>query len=192
MRRIGRTPFVNAFFGKSQILSAAAMGLSHGMNDAQKTMGIVALALAGATTAGTLDGLPPWLGFLRIHESASGGFDIPSWVVVLCALVMAAGTAAGGWRIINTLGHKMVKLHPINGFVAETSGAAVILCASSVGIPVSTTHCVSSSIMGVGAAKRFSAIRWTVVERMVWAWIMTLPITAVLAYLISRLLGTLG
>lgn len=191
VRRLGRTPFVNAFFGKSQILSAAAMGLSHGMNDAQKTMGIVALALAGATAAGTLDGLPSWFSFLRIPQSASGGFDIPTWVVVLCALVMAAGTAAGGWRIIKTLGHKMVKLHPINGFAAETSAAAVIMAASSVGIPVSTTHCVSSSIMGVGAAKRFSAIRWTVVERMLWAWLLTLPITAVLAYLLSALFDAL-
>ncbi|HET6587814.1 MAG TPA: inorganic phosphate transporter [Oleiagrimonas sp.] len=185
MNRLGRTPFVNAFFGKSQLVSAAAMGLSHGMNDAQKTMGIVALALAGATAAGTLDQLPHWLDFLRISESANGDFSIPTWVVVLCALVMAAGTAAGGWRIIKTLGHKMVKLHPINGFVAETSGALVIFAASSVGIPVSTTHVVSSSIMGVGAAKRFNAIRWTVVERMVWAWLLTLPITAVFAWLIA-------
>ncbi|HET7664359.1 MAG TPA: inorganic phosphate transporter [Rhodanobacteraceae bacterium] len=185
MNRLGRTPFVNAFFGKSQLVSAAAMGLSHGMNDAQKTMGIVALALAGATAAGTLDHLPHWLDFLRISESANGDFSIPTWVVVLCALVMAAGTAAGGWRIIKTLGHKMVKLHPINGFVAETSGALVIFAASSIGIPVSTTHVVSSSIMGVGAAKRFNAIRWTVVERMVWAWLLTLPITAVFAWLIA-------
>src|SRR5699024_5770530 len=94
--RFGRTPFVNAFFGRSQILSAAAMGLSHGMNDAQKTMGIVALALAGATAAGTFDGLPDWLGFLRISEPAGGHFNVPVWVVILCALVMAAGTAAGG------------------------------------------------------------------------------------------------
>ena len=188
--RLGRTPFVNAVFGKSQLLSAAAMGLSHGMNDAQKTMGIVALALAGATAAGTLNDLPQWLEFLRIPESASGGFAIPAWVVILCALVMAAGTAGGGWRIIKTLGHKMVKLHPINGFVAETSGALVIFAASAFGIPVSTTHCVSTSIMGVGAAKRFNAIRWTVVERMVWAWLLTLPITAVIAYLVSRLLST--
>src|SRR5699024_7624605 len=167
LNRLGRTPFVNSFFGKSQILSAAVMGLSHGMNDAQKTMGIVALALAGATAAGTLDSLPSWLSFLRIPESTVSGFDIPSWVIVCSALVMAAGTAGGGWRIITTLGHKMVRLHPINGFAAETSSAMVILAASLFGIPVSTTHCVSSAIMGVGAAKRFSAIRWTVVERMV-------------------------
>lgn len=190
LNRLGRTPFVNIFFGRSQIVSAAAMGLSHGMNDAQKTMGIVALALAGATAAGTLDGLPGWLDFLRIAEDSGGHFDVPVWIVVLCALVMAAGTAAGGWRIINTLGHKMVRLHPINGFVAETGSALVIFVASSFGIPVSTTHCVSSSIMGVGAAKRFNAVRWSVVERMLWAWIMTLPITAVMAYAISAALTT--
>ncbi|MCE5231721.1 MAG: inorganic phosphate transporter [Mizugakiibacter sp.] len=187
LRRLGRTPFVNAFFGKAQIVSASAMGLSHGMNDAQKTMGIIALALAGATAAGQLDSLPHWMDFLRVPEDASGGFPVPVWVKVLCALVMAAGTAGGGWRIIKTLGHKMVKLHPINGFAAEGSSAAVIIAASLFGIPVSTTHNVSAAIMGVGAAKRFSAIRWTVVERMVWAWILTLPITALLAYALVRL-----
>lgn len=191
LRRLGRTPFVNAFFGKAQIVSASAMGLSHGMNDAQKTMGIIALALASATTAGQLDGLPHWLQFLRIPEDAGGGFPVPVWVKVLCALVMAAGTAGGGWRIIKTLGHKMVKLHPINGFAAEGSSATVIIVASMFGIPVSTTHNVSAAIMGVGAAKRLNAIRWTVVERMVWAWILTLPITALVAYALVRLADVL-
>lgn len=191
LRRLGRTPFVNAFFGKAQILSASAMGLSHGMNDAQKTMGIIALALASATAAGQLDGLPHWLQFLRIPEDAGGGFPVPVWVKVLCALVMAGGTAGGGWRIIKTLGHKMVKLHPINGFAAEGSSATVIIVASMFGIPVSTTHNVSAAIMGVGAAKRLNAIRWTVVERMVWAWILTLPITALLAYALVQLADVL-
>ncbi|MEP7184571.1 MAG: inorganic phosphate transporter [Rhodanobacter sp.] len=181
-RRFGRTPFVNAFFGKAQIVSASAMGVAHGMNDAQKSMGIIALALAGATATHQFDHLPIWLGFLRVNENPAGGFAIPIWVKVVSALTMAAGTAGGGWRIIRTLGHKMVKLHPINGFAAETSSAAVILVASAFGIPVSTTHNVSASIMGVGAAKRFNAIKWSVVERMVWAWILTLPVTALLAY----------
>lgn len=185
LARLGRTPFVNAFFGKAQIASAAAMGLSHGMNDAQKTMGIVALALAGATAAGTLDDLPHWLEFLRISKAADGELVVPLWVVVTCALVMAAGTAGGGWRIIKTLGHKMVRLHPINGFVAETGSALVIIVASMFGLPVSTTHVVSSGIMGVGAAKRFSAIRWTVVERMIWAWLLTVPITTLLSWLVA-------
>lgn len=186
LHRFGRTPFVNSFFGKAQIVSASAMGLAHGMNDAQKSMGIIALALVGATSAGEFAHLPSWLGFLSIQGSATGGFEIPVWVKVVCALTMAAGTAGGGWRIIKTLGHKMVKLHPINGFAAETSSAAVILTASAFGLPVSTTHNVSASIMGVGAAKRFNAIRWSVVERMVWAWILTLPITALLAYGLVR------
>ncbi|MBS0431193.1 MAG: inorganic phosphate transporter [Proteobacteria bacterium] len=181
LRRFGRTPFVKALFGKAQLVSAAAMGVSHGMNDAQKTMGIIALALAGATAAHRLDDLPAWLSFLRIPGTAET-FAIPVWVKVVCALVMAAGTAGGGWRIIKTLGHKMVKLHPINGFAAETSSAAVIITASIYGLPVSTTHNVSAAIMGVGAAKRFNAIRWTVVERMVWAWILTLPISAAIAW----------
>ncbi|MCC7042150.1 MAG: inorganic phosphate transporter [Burkholderiales bacterium] len=184
LKRLGRTPWVSAFFGKAQIASAAAMGLSHGMNDAQKTMGIVALALAGATAAGTFEGIPAWLDFLRVPAS-SRGLEVPVWVMVLCALVMAAGTAGGGWRIVRTLGHKMVRLHPINGFVAETGSALVIVAASMFGIPVSTTHCVSSAVMGVGAARRFSAIRWTVVGRMVWAWVLTLPVTVLLAWLIG-------
>ena len=192
LRRFGRTPFVNALFGKAQIFSAAAMGVSHGMNDAQKSMGIIALALAGATSAGQFDHLPPWLGFLRITSDANHPVAVPAWVTVVCALTMAAGTAGGGWLIIKTLGHKMVKLHPINGFAAEFSSAAVILFASSLGIPVSTTHNVSASIMGVGAAKRFNAIRWTVVERMVWSWILTLPVTALLAYALVRAVQELG
>ena len=182
LQRLGRTPFANAFFGKAQLLSASAMGVSHGLNDAQKTMGIIALALASGTAAGHLDNLPHWLEFLRIPEDISGGFAVPVWIKVLCALTMAAGTAGGGWRIIKTLGHKMVRLHPVHGFAAESSAAAVIIVCSIMGIPVSTTHNVSASIMGVGAAKRFSAIRWTVVERMVWSWILTLPITALLSY----------
>ncbi|MDO1528307.1 inorganic phosphate transporter [Fulvimonas sp. R45] len=187
LHRFGRTPFVNGFFGKAQIASASAMGLAHGMNDAQKSMGIIALALAGATAAGQFDHLPVWLHFLRIQGSANGGFAVPAWVAVVCALTMAAGTAGGGWRIIKTLGHKMVRLHPINGFAAEGSSALVILVASVFGLPVSTTHVVSSSIMGVGAAKRSNAIRWSVVQRMVWAWILTLPITALIAFGFVRL-----
>ena len=180
------------FFSKAQIVSATAMGVAHGMNDAQKSMGIIALALAGATTAHQFDPLPAWLDFLRIAENPVGGFAIPGWVKGVSALTMAAGTAGGGWRIIKTLGHKMVKLHPINGFAAEASSALVILTASLFGIPVSTTHNVSASIMGVGAAKRFNAIRWSVVGRMVRAWVLTLPVTALLAYALVTLLRLLS
>jgi PiT family inorganic phosphate transporter len=192
LHTLGRPRWVNAFFGKAQIVSASAMGLSHGLNDAQKTMGIIALALATATSSGSLDHLPDFLHFLRIEQDASKSFEIATWIKVVCALVMAAGTAAGGWRIIKTLGHKLVKLHPINGFAAETSSAAVIITASAYGIPVSTTHNISAAIMGVGVAKRLNAIKWTVVERMVWAWILTIPIAGALAYFLVLGLNLLG
>lgn len=192
LQRFGRTRFANQFFGKAQLVSASAMALSHGMNDAQKTMGIIALALATATAAGTLDQVPGWMHFLRIEEDADSKFEIALWIKVLCAVVMAAGTAVGGWRIIKTLGHKMVKLHPINGFAAETAAASVILTASHFGIPVSTTHNISSAILGVGVAKRVNAIRWTIVERMVWAWILTLPVTAGIAWLLVEAARGLG
>lgn len=178
-----RPRWVNAVFGKAQLMSAAGMGFMHGTNDAQKTMGIVALALAAGTADGKFKHLPEWLSFLRTAAPVPGhDLEIAIWIKVLCAIVMAAGTAAGGWRIIKTLGHKMVRLQPVHGFAAETTAATVIGIASHYGIPVSTTHIVSSAIMGVGAAKRFNALKWTVVEKMVWAWILTIPVTASIAY----------
>ena len=184
---------INRFFGVAQIFSAGAMGLMHGTNDAQKTMGIIALTLAAATKAGHLQDLPAWLSFLRTPESLSNkDFQIAVWIKVMCAMTMAGGTAVGGWRIIRTLGHKMVKLHPINGFAAETSSAAVIAVATQLGIPVSTTHNISAAIMGVGTARRVNAIRWTVVERIVWAWIFTIPVSAGMGYLFVRILRMTG
>jgi len=173
---------VNRFFGVAQIFSAGGMGLMHGTNDAQKTMGIIALTLLAATKAGQLQNLPGWLSFLRTPEPAvAHDFEIAVWIKVTCALTMAAGTAVGGWRIIKTLGHRMVKLHPINGFAAETSSATVIAVATHLGIPVSTTHNIAAAIMGVGSAKRMNAIRWPVVERIVWAWVLTIPASAAVA-----------
>jgi PiT family inorganic phosphate transporter len=184
---------VNMVFGKAQLVSAASMGFMHGTNDAQKTMGIIALALASATAEGRLANLPQWLSFLRV-ETPEPGHDltIDVWIKVACAVVMAAGTAAGGWRIIKTLGHKLVRLQPVNGFAAESSSAAIIGLASHFGIPVSTTHNISAAIMGVGSAKRFSALKWTIVERMVWAWLLTIPISGTIAYLLMRLLQMVG
>jgi PiT family inorganic phosphate transporter len=192
LARVARPRWVNAFFGKAQIVSAGYMGFAHGLNDAQKTMGIIALALVSAQSVGTLDNLPDWLAFLHPTEAALKDGDIDTWIKITCAIVMAAGTAAGGWRIIKTLGHKMVKLHPIHGFAAETSAASVITLASSLGIPVSTTHNISAAIMGVGTAKSLNAIKWTVVERMIWAWLLTIPAAGGVAYLMVRTLKALG
>ena len=198
---------VSRVFGRLQLFSSAYMGFGHGMNDATKCMGIITLALVAATTSGVFADLPSWAGFL-ITKDGSDPFTlslgdhimaalpnflqfgympapadvksqgIPNWVVVLCALTMAAGTAAGGWRIIKTMGHKMVKLQPVHGFAAETTAATVLAVTGSLGMPVSTTHAISTSIMGVGCAKRFSALKLGVVERIIWAWILTIPVTA--------------
>lgn len=177
--------FVNSLFGKLQIFSAAWMAHSHGTNDAQKTMGIITLALFTGTKAGSFEHLPRSLDFLK-----TPAFVLPTWVIALCAVTMAAGTAAGGWRIIRTLGHQVVKLQPVHGFAAETTAALIIQVASYYGIPLSTTHVISTSIMGVGAVKRFTGIRWTVVERIVWAWVFTLPATALIGYMLERAIGT--
>ncbi|HTJ00276.1 MAG TPA: inorganic phosphate transporter [Dongiaceae bacterium] len=179
---------VTRVFGLLQLGSSAGMGVSHGMNDAQKTMGIIALALVAATKAGTFDHLPHWLEFLRTPEASNPKEQyIALWIKVLCALTMGAGTAAGGWRIIKTLGHKMVRLQPVHGFAAETAGAAVLFGTGLLGMPVSTTHVITTSIMGVGVAKRFSALKLGVVERIIWAWIMTIPASALVAYALVKL-----
>ena len=189
LARIARPRWVNAFFGKAQIASAAYMGFAHGTNDAQKTMGIIALAIFAAQGSGTLDNLPAWAQFLH----PNGGEDaIDKWIVVTCALVMAAGTAAGGWRIIKTLGHKMVKLQPIDGLAAETASATILVTAAHFGMPVSTTHSISTAIMGVGFGKNPRKLKLTVIERIVWAWILTIPAAGGIAYGLLRLVEALG
>jgi inorganic phosphate transporter, PiT family len=181
------TPYlVHSLFGRLQILSAAWMAHSHGTNDAQKTMGVITLALFTGTKAGSFEHLPSWLNFLK-----TPAFVLPTWVITLCAVTMAVGTAAGGWRIIRTLGHRMVKLQPVHGFAAETTAALIIQGASYYGIPLSTTHVISTSIMGVGAVKRFSGMRWIVVEQIVWAWIFTLPASGLIGYALERAAATL-
>ncbi len=305
-----RPAWVNAVFGKLQLASASYMGFAHGLADAQKTMGIITLALVTATTAGTLEGLPKALSFLRMDKSRvaevqivalekaggdhvenarvlsleadrlkTGEFkvafhalayhafldagdavaaerelqvarstrqesldheagrwlprvpllgslaavkhtdwlkalqeekvsavnagraplpilakkvqalapEVPAWIKVVCALTMAAGTAGGGWRIIKTMGQKMVKLQPVHGFAAETTAATVLAVTGQLGMTVSTTHAITTSIMGVGCAKRFSALKLNVVERILWAWVLTLPVTGLIAYGLMRL-----
>lgn len=152
---------INRIFGKLQIVSAGFMALNHGRNDAQKCMGVIALAIV-----------------LTYPEKE---FHVPMWVIVSCALAMGFGTMAGGWRIIRTLGNKMIKLTPIHGFAAETTASIILGATAHFGIPVSTTQIISTSIMGVGATKRLSAVRWGIVGNIVWAWILTLPLTFGLA-----------
>jgi PiT family inorganic phosphate transporter len=184
---------VNKTFGKLQLFSSAYMGFSHGTNDAQKTMGIIALALLTGTNSGLFDHLPGWLSFLRTAPTPGNQpLEIAAWIKVLCALTMCAGTAVGGWRIIKTLGHKMVRIHPVHGFAAETTGATVLVTAAYFGMPVSTTHAVTTSIMGVGCAKGLNHLKLEVVERIIWAWIMTLPASGVIAYLLVRLAQAAG
>lgn len=189
LAHIARPKWVNNVFGKAQLMSAGYMGFAHGSNDAQKTMGIIALAIFSANSAGTLDQLPEWAEFLRPD---GGEKNIDTWVVFTCALIMALGTAVGGWRIIKTLGHKMVKLHPIHGFAAETSSATILLTAAHFGMPVSTTHSISTAIMGVGFAKNPHALKLSVIERIVWAWVLTIPAAAGVSWCLVNLMSLFG
>jgi phosphate/sulfate permease len=310
--RNAKPRFVNRFFGKAQIVSASYMGFAHGLADAQKTMGVITLALVTATASGTFSTLPEWLGFLRMDKSqlaetsiqvvqnpratapqllaaagvleaegarlkpgefkeafltlaaktyaaandpaaaqrsavlatgahqailavegarwfpklplvgkmaagkhtdwhqaltremqaaASAGKpplvvaagkvrdlspDVPMWIKIVCSLTMAAGTAGGGWRIIKTLGHKLVKLQPVHGFAAETTAATLLAVTGYYGMTVSTTHSITTSIMGVGCARRFNALKLSLVERIIWAWILTLPAAGGVAYLLVK------
>lgn len=165
---------VGGTFRRLQVASAAFMAFSHGSNDAQKTMGIITLSLFSAGFALPLDehGIP----------------NIPLWVIIIAATAMAAGTAAGGWRIIHTMGQRIVHLEPIHGFAAETTAATIIEAASRLGFPLSTTHVISSCILGVGASRRLSAVRWGVAFNIIRAWIFTIPVTAAIGFLTYLLL----
>ena len=160
---------ISSVFGRLQLASSAFMAYSHGSNDAQKTMGIITLAL--------------------VTYGAQSTFDVPIWVIILAATAMAFGTAAGGWRIIKTMGTRLAKLQPVDGFAAETAAATVIETASKLGFPLSTTHVISSSILGAGATRRAGAVHWEVAGEMITAWIITIPICAGLAYLFYLPLG---
>lgn len=168
-----RTPRrVDRWFRRLQLLSAAVYSLGHGTNDAQKTMGIITVLLYST-------------GYLK------GEFHVPFWVVLICHVAIALGTLAGGWRVIETLGMKMTKLKPVHGFCAETAAASSILLSTVGGIPVSTTHTITGAIIGVGATTKLSAVRWGLAYRIVWAWILTIPGTAIVAALVWHLLNLL-
>jgi PiT family inorganic phosphate transporter len=170
--RRSRPAAVRRRFGRLQVVSAALMAFSHGSNDGQKFMGVFTLALI-------LGGVLP--------KPEDGAFPIPLWVIALCASVMGVGTAVGGWRIIKTMGLRLTKLEPIHGFAAETGAGLTILVAGVFGVPLSTTHTISTTIMGVGASRRLSAVRWGVAGNIVMAWILTFPVCGLIAYVTTLL-----
>lgn len=159
---------LNSGFKRMQLLSASLMAFSHGSNDAQKAMGIITLALLSAGQIPTL--------------------EVPTWVKLVCATAMALGTAAGGWKIIKTMGTKIFKMEPINGFAADLNSSLVIFSATFLHLPVSTTHVVSGSIMGVGSAKRVKAVHWSVAQQMVYAWFLTIPLSGITSAIVYKLL----
>jgi PiT family inorganic phosphate transporter len=166
-----RPGVVRRVFGRLQVLSAAFMAFSHGSNDGQKFIGTFTLALV-------LGGVLP-------------EFRVPMWVILLCALTMGFGTAVGGWRIVKTMGLRLTKLEPVHGFAAETAAASAIELASRLGIPVSTTHTINTSIMGVGSTRRLSAVRWGVGREIVTAWILTFPVCGLIAWGVAKVFSLL-
>ena len=163
---------VDALFRRLQLVSAALFSLGHGANDAQKTMGIIASALFAGGYIAT--------------------FEIPLWVELAAYTAIAAGTLSGGWRIIHTMGSKITRLQPVGGFAAETAGAISLFLASSLGVPVSTTHTITGAIVGVGSVRRMSAVRWGIAGQIVWAWVLTIPASAVISAATYYLLATFG
>jgi PiT family inorganic phosphate transporter len=168
--RQGSVSKAGNFFRRSQLFSAAIYSLSYGMNDAQKTIGIIAMVLFSS-------------GFLGSH------FYIPYWTIILCYLVIALGTISGGWRIVKTMGMGITKLEPMGGFCAQTAAAISIIGASLGGIPVSTTHTITGAIVGVGTTKRLTAVRWGIAGKIIWTWVLTLPVSAAISACIYLLLS---
>jgi PiT family inorganic phosphate transporter len=159
---------VNSIFGKLQLVSATYFSLTHGANDGQKTMGIIVLIL--------------------LTEGVLTTFEVPFWVILIAAIAISLGTFFGGWRIVKTMGARITQLKPYQGFAAETSGATILAILAHIGIPASTTHAISGSIMGAGAVRRVSAVRWGIGKRIVWAWIITIPASAAVAFLIMMII----
>jgi PiT family inorganic phosphate transporter len=168
---------VDKYFRRAQLFSAALYSIGHGGNDAQKTAGIISAALMAS-------------GYL--HAAPGQRPHVPAWVVLSCYLAMGLGTLSGGWRIVRTMGMRITKLAPVGGFCAETSGAITLFVATALGVPVSTTHTITGSIMGAGSVRKLSAVRWGVAGRIVWAWLLTFPGSALISALTYRLAVGLG
>jgi PiT family inorganic phosphate transporter len=166
-RRVRRVDVLSKYFRRGQLVSAAAFSLGHGANDAQKTMGVILAVLIGS-------------GNLPVDA------DVPLWVVLAAHTAIGAGTLSGGWRIVKTMGSKITRLQPVGGFAAESAAAVALFYTSSAGIPVSTTHTITGSIVGVGAARRLSAVRWGVAGQVVWAWVLTIPGAFAIGWLVEK------
>ena len=173
---------VDGFFRKAELFSAAAYSLGYGGNDAQKTMGIISMLLIGNMTGADISALQE---FFYSHEelllARSGEFVVPFSVVLICQAAIAIGTLSGGWRIVKTMGQKITRLRPVDGFCAESAAGISIFFASFLGIPVSTTHTITGSIVGIGALRRLSGVHWGVAKRIVWAWFITIPAAALIS-----------
>lgn len=184
-------PFkLNKYFKRFQLLSSAAFSIGHGGNDAQKVMGIIAAALIVYTTQHglTAEDMPQWMHVITENKKI---VDIPVWVVIGCYTAIGMGTLMGGWRIVKTMGTKITKMTPFEGVAAETAGAITLFATEHFGIPVSTTHTITGSIIGVGLSKRVSAVRWGVTINLLWAWILTIPVSATMGAVIFWVLSLL-
>jgi PiT family inorganic phosphate transporter len=174
------------WFRKLQLVSSAAFSIGHGGNDAQKVMGIIAAAIVVYTSGANADlsQMPTWLHINTHLENGKKVFELPNWIPLACYSAIALGTMSGGWKIVKTMGSKITKVTPLEGVAAETAGAITLFMTEHFKIPVSTTHTITGSIIGVGLSKRVSAVRWGVTVNLLWAWILTIPVSAVLAALI--------
>ena len=179
----GPAPTLNLLFRRLQLVSAAFYSLSHGANDAQKTMGIIMGLLVGSQAL-----FADQTGFLQ-HLHITSNEEIPLWIILSAHAAIALGTAAGGWRIVKTMGTGITKLTPFGGFCAETGGAVTVMVASVIGVPVSTTQTITGAIIGVGASRRLAAVRWAVAGRILWAWFLTIPMSAAVAWVAVQVLS---
>ncbi len=174
------------WFRRLQLVSSAGLSIGHGLNDSQKVMGIIAAALIAATHNGVVDRLPEWL---QPHMEMKSMNEIQDWIPLACFTAIAMGTMVGGWKIMKTMGSRITKITPIEGFCAQSAGAVTLFITEILKVPVSTTHTITGSTMGVGAVKRLSAVRWGVTINLLWAWILTIPVSALLAAIIYMLLN---
>lgn len=181
------------WFKRLQLLSSAGLSIGHGLNDSQKEIGVIACALVAFGTEYGLDGLPHWMlpdTLTHAADSARNFTGAPAWIPIACITAIAIGTMSGGWKIIKTMGNKITKITPLEGFCSQMAGAVTLFMTQHLGVPVSTTHVISGSIMGVGSVKRMSAVRWGVTIELITAWIITIPVSAIIGAIVYGIMAT--